>query len=333
MELVSILIPCFNSETWIAEAIESALNQTYSYKEVIVVDDGSTDGSLEIIKHYREWIRWETGPNRGGNAARNRLLALSKGTWLQYLDADDYLLPEKLALQMAYLAEQGRTDVLYGRVTKEAWIEGQVTQDLQVITEPHDPWILLARWYLPQTGGSLWRKAALEDVDGWKPDQPCCQEHELYLRLLMAGKRFTYCPHNGAIYRIWSEETVCHKNKPQTRQQRLMILDRAETFLRNTGELSCDRLTAISQARFEMARLTWPEDRVAAQQIVALLLQSNPAFKPLANQPGGHHPPLPYRLLWRFLGFRAAESIGDFIRPLRLTSARKVHPDTGAHPT
>ena len=70
--LVSILIPCYNAERWIAAAIESALEQTWPRKEVIVVDDGSTDHSLSIIKRYGEEIRWETGPNGGGNVARNR---------------------------------------------------------------------------------------------------------------------------------------------------------------------------------------------------------------------------------------------------------------------
>ena len=91
--LVSILIPCYNAERWIAQAIESALAQTWSEKEVIVVDDGSTDHSLEVIRQFDGRISWETGLNRGGNAARNRLLELARGEWLQYLDADDYLRP------------------------------------------------------------------------------------------------------------------------------------------------------------------------------------------------------------------------------------------------
>ena len=100
--LVSILIPCFNAEKWVAQAIESALAQTWSEKEVIVVDDGSTDNSLEIIRRFDGRIRWESGPNRGGGAARNRLLELASGEWLQYLDADDFLLPQKLERQIEF---------------------------------------------------------------------------------------------------------------------------------------------------------------------------------------------------------------------------------------
>jgi len=321
-DLVSILIPCHNAERWVGQAVESALTQTYSPVEVIVDDDGSGDGSLEVLKRFRDRIRLERGPNRGGNVARNRLLELASGEWVQYLDADDYLLQDKVASQMAYLREHPDTDVQYGLVTKEDWTEEGVSRDLQVIPEPRDPWILLARWYLPQTGGPLWRKSALLDVGGWKPNQPCCQEHELYLRLLTAGKRFAYCPHNGAIYRIWSEGTVCHRDKPQTRRQRLAILDRGEAFLRAAGDFTPARQSAFSMSRFQMARMTWPEDRAEAMRIVDALLQSEPGFRPLRNQPGGHHPPASYRMLWRLAGFSVAERAAEWSRFLRRAPTR-----------
>src|SRR5260221_12220127 len=100
MKKVSILIPCYNAERWIAQAIQSALDQTYANCEVIVADDGSFDRSLKIIRSFGERICCESGPNRGGNPTRNRLLELAHGDWVQYLDADDYLLPDKVARQV-----------------------------------------------------------------------------------------------------------------------------------------------------------------------------------------------------------------------------------------
>src|SRR5262249_39603678 len=154
--LVSILIPCFNAEKWVAQAIESALAQTWAEKEVIVVDDGSTDGSLEIIRRFDGRIHWESGPNRGANAARNRVLELAHGEWLQYLDADDYLLPEKVHTQAEFAHRHRDCDVIYSATVSEIKENGQLVHEKHQIPEPRDPWCLLAHWELPQTGGSLW---------------------------------------------------------------------------------------------------------------------------------------------------------------------------------
>ena len=207
---ISILIPCYNAEQWIGEAIDSALAQSYPHTEVIVYDDGSTDGSLDIIKSYGDRIRWGTGPNRGGGSARNWLLEQAKGEWIQYLDADDYLKPDKIANQVVVLQDLSTPiDVLYGPETLQYHEGEEVHQEEGNITHTDDPWAALMTWDLPQTGAPLWRKEALNDVGGWKEDQPVCQEHELYLRLLMAGKEFYYADAGGAIYRQWSTDTAC----------------------------------------------------------------------------------------------------------------------------
>jgi glycosyltransferase involved in cell wall biosynthesis len=97
---VSIIIPCYNAEQYVAEAIQSAIDQTYPYCEIIVIDDGSTDCSLDVIKSFGEKIRWESGPNRGGCAARNRGIELAGGDWIQFIDADDKIAPGKISEQM-----------------------------------------------------------------------------------------------------------------------------------------------------------------------------------------------------------------------------------------
>jgi glycosyltransferase involved in cell wall biosynthesis len=109
----SIVIPCYNAESWVAQAIESALGQTYPNVEVVVVDDGSTDSSLQVIERFKERIRYVTGPNRGPSAARNRGLQLARGEWIQFLDADDLLHPEKLALSFSSLAVAPKADFIW----------------------------------------------------------------------------------------------------------------------------------------------------------------------------------------------------------------------------
>src|SRR5437868_5782473 len=97
--LVTVAIPCFNAAQWIAKAVQSALDQTWPSVEIIVVDDGSTDGSLGVLAAFGEKIRVFSAAHRGGNHARNAALHAATGDWIQYLDADDELEPEKIARQ------------------------------------------------------------------------------------------------------------------------------------------------------------------------------------------------------------------------------------------
>jgi glycosyltransferase involved in cell wall biosynthesis len=309
--LISILIPCYNAERWIASAIESALAQTWPEKEVMVVDDGSTDKSLDVIKSFGDKIRWESGPNRGGNAARNRLLKLARGEWLQYLDADDYLRPEKVTRQAEFLAAHPDAEILFSPHTLERYLTGGTSVEDTVVPDPCDIWVLFARWFLPGTGSGIWSRQAVVEAGGWDEEQPCCQEHELYLRLLMAGKKFRYCRHGGYIYRHWGENTVSKRNKRETHVRRLAIVRRAEDFLRQRNELTPERLQAINQGRFETARMAWLYDPEFASQIIETIRHSQPAFVP-----DGQAAPAGYQVVYRTFGFQAAEQLAAWKRRL-----------------
>lgn len=102
MELVSILIPAYNAERWVGDAIQSALDQRWTRKEVIVVDDGSTDATLAAARKFESaQVKVVTQDNRGASSARNAALALAQGSYVQWLDADDILAVDKISSQMA----------------------------------------------------------------------------------------------------------------------------------------------------------------------------------------------------------------------------------------
>jgi GT2 family glycosyltransferase len=308
MHFVSILIPCYNAEQWIGEAIQSALDQTHPNKEVIVVDDGSTDGSLDVIRSFGQQILWETGPNRGGNAARNRLLELSKGTWLQYVDADDYLLPAKISNQLFHARED--TDIVFSPTLFEEWsTSGKQTHVYAEIPAPHEPWTLLAFWKLPQTGGPLFRRDAIVAAGGWNENRGCCQEHDLYFRLLRAGAKSIFTLDALAVYRYWSTDSVSRKNSQQLLCTKLDVLNTIEEHLLSTGQLSPERLDAISFTRFATARMLWPIDSNAALRAIKVLCTSNPGFRPKTNAA--------YTFLFSWLGFHMAETIAIKTRKLR----------------
>ena len=108
--LVSCVIPVFNGERHVREAIDSVLAQTHRPIEIVVVDDGSTDGTADAVRLYGDQVRYAHQANAGPPAARNHGLALARGDFVAFLDADDRWLPEKLAVQLARFAERPELD-------------------------------------------------------------------------------------------------------------------------------------------------------------------------------------------------------------------------------
>src|ERR1700730_15716470 len=99
--LVSILIPAYNAEPWIVDTVRSALAQTWARKEIIIVDDGSSDETLSIARQFAsKTVTVVTQDNQGASAARNKAFGLCQGDYVQWLDADDLLSPNKVASQI-----------------------------------------------------------------------------------------------------------------------------------------------------------------------------------------------------------------------------------------
>jgi GT2 family glycosyltransferase len=312
--LISILIPCYNASQWVAQSISSALAQTWPNKEVIVFDDGSTDASLEVIQSFGDKIRFESGPNRGANLARNRLLELARGQWLQYLDADDYLLETKVADQLTAVRDDDSLDVIYSPMTVESWLDGQANERVVLPVSSDDPWLLMARWQMPGTHAILMRRSAVLEVGGWKADQPCCQEHELFLRLMIAGKRFAYVAKPGAIYRHWSASTVSRRDPRQTLFRRLAIADAAEEHLTKTKAITGRHSDAFASQRIECARTLFRFDRSAAIETAAKAARIHPHYK---LKEAACFPRF-YRFFYNSFGFQVAETIAEMVRPLRM---------------
>lgn len=112
--LISVVMSVFNNRAYLGEAIESVLSQTGAPHELIVIDDGSTDGSADVVKSYGEGVRYVYQPNSGIGPATNRGLALATGEYLASLDSDDLWLPGKTAAQLAFLAADPSCDLVFG---------------------------------------------------------------------------------------------------------------------------------------------------------------------------------------------------------------------------
>jgi glycosyltransferase involved in cell wall biosynthesis len=114
--LVSVLITVYNAAPYLGEAIDSALAQTYQPVQVVVVDDGSDDGSAEVARRYGRSLLYDYQARGGIGAARNRAVELARGSFFTFLDADDRFPPDKLTLQMAAFDCDPELEVVYGHV-------------------------------------------------------------------------------------------------------------------------------------------------------------------------------------------------------------------------
>src|SRR5438132_1599837 len=110
---VSVVIPVYNGERYLADAIQSVRDQTYQNFEVIVVDDGSTDGSADVAQRFGEAIRYVHQANGGVCKARNAGIAAARGAYIAFLDQDDLWLPDKLAAQVTYLDSHPEVGAVY----------------------------------------------------------------------------------------------------------------------------------------------------------------------------------------------------------------------------
>lgn len=185
---VSAIIPCYNGEAFVGEAIESCLSQTYPDVEIIVIDDGSTDGSVDCIKAFGDAVKLIQLQHAGACVARNTGLQQASGDYVQFLDADDRLLENKFQIQVDFLGSH--PDI--GLVSCMGFLfgDGKPVRRKKGEQENPDPqgrdaFIYCLRYGL-STEAPLIRRAPLLKVGGFRIIA-CGQERDLHIRLGAAG--------------------------------------------------------------------------------------------------------------------------------------------------
>ncbi|HEX9998179.1 MAG TPA: glycosyltransferase [Abditibacterium sp.] len=247
--LVSVCIPCFNAQEFVAEAIESALGQTHPRVEVVVVDDGSSDASVAILEKFGDKIVFEASPNRGACAARNRALALSKGQYIQFLDADDRLVPRKIERQLPYLL-RGEADLVFCR----GFIFGDgkpMRPKKKSIVDPQgiDPFVYCLKQGL-STEGPLHRREWVERVNGFNESLKRAQELDFHLRLAACDARILLLDDLLYQHRDHSGPRITRGSQPVD-QMLLLLLDLSENLETSPYRFTPERRAALAGAIFQ----------------------------------------------------------------------------------
>lgn len=185
---ISVVIPCWNAEKWIGRTIASVLDQDYPRLELIVVDDGSTDRSLEIARSFGDRVLRETQSNKGVGAARNRGLALASSDYVLFLDADDLLLDGFLHVVGRHL-KKNRYDMLVAPLLVQTSHDRRLV-DVLFGLEGWEAWLgRFLEGALPQTGQVVWSTDFVRRIGGWNEKYEAYEDLEIGLRACLHRPR------------------------------------------------------------------------------------------------------------------------------------------------
>ncbi|SRR6266487_682867 len=225
--LVSILIAAYNAENTIAQTLESAIAQTWQRKEIIVVDDGSTDRTAEVVRQFKDVILLST-KNQGQSAAQNHAFSLSHGDYVQYLDADDLLLPDKIELQLAALRESDSPRILlsspwapfYYRTRRARFVRNSLWEDLFPVE-----WLLrkMREGIHMQTATWLVSRELAKTAGPWDTRLHFDQDGEYFCRVLLASEGTRFVPRTGVYYRMSGMNRVSFIGNSDKKKDSLLL--------------------------------------------------------------------------------------------------------------
>jgi glycosyltransferase involved in cell wall biosynthesis len=274
--LIAVIVPAYNLAGYLQEALESVLAQTVPTEllDVVVIDDGSTDDTAAVAARFAPRVRCIRQSNRGLPAARNRGVAETSAPYLAFLDADDRLLPEKLADQLSILEVDRSAAVVYSgwhyideagaRLPQRGWSreEGDLLGRLLLgnLMHPH---------------ATLVRRSLFESVGGFDETLTSVEDWDLWIRISLAGARWRLVDHAALEYRVRGDGM--HANPARMLANRLRVLDKV--FPR----LDSPALVALRPAAYRNAHLEAAADWARAAAIDDAIAETRAAARESAG--------------------------------------------------
>lgn len=227
--LVSILIPAYNAAEWISETLRSAVAQTWSRKEIIVVDDGSTDGTADVVRGFAsQGVKVVSIENKGLSGAVNHAFRLCQGDYIQELDSDDILAPDKIERQLAALREGDSKRLLlssawahfFYRTRRAHFIPTSLWQDLSPVE-----WLLrkLSENLHMQNATWLVSRELAEAAGPWDERLHYDQDGEYFARVVAASEGTRFVPESTIYYRVSGSNRISYLGNSDTKRNSLAL--------------------------------------------------------------------------------------------------------------
>ncbi len=321
--LVSIIIPAYNAERLLPFTLRSAMTQTWPRKEIIVVNDGSTDRTLEMAERLASKdVRIVSTSNQGLSAAVNHGISLSQGDYIQELDADDLLAPDKIERQLSALRDTDSKRILlsspwahfYYRPGSARFVPNSLWQDLSPV-----------EWLLRKMGENLHMQNAtwlvsrevIEAAGPWNASLRYDQDGEYFCRVLLASEGTRFVPEGRVFYRITGTSSISHIGDADQAKR--------DSLLRSI-KLHLKYLRSLEDSeRIRQACLAYLQTKLSyfypSQPAMVKELQS------MAAELDGHlgAPPLRWKYSWmeRFVGYKRARFAQEHLPQVKATFLRR----------
>jgi glycosyltransferase involved in cell wall biosynthesis len=317
--LVSILICAYNAEKTIADTLQSAIAQTWPRKEIVVVNDGSKDRTAEIIRQFKE-VKLISTENQGFSKAQNNVFRQSQGDYIQYLDADDLLAPDKIERQLAALRKDDSKRILlsspwapfYYRTRNAHFVRNSLWQDLSPVE-----WLLrkMAENIHMQNATWLVPRELAEEAGPWNIDLAYDQDGEFFCRVLLASDGTRFVPGTGIYYRASGMSSISFIGNSDRKKDSLLLSMKLHIqYLRSLEDSERVRLACLNYLQTWLINF-YPERPDIVKQV-----------EELATSIGGqlNKPRLRWKYAWlrKILGYKKAKYAQHYFPHLKASLVR-----------
>lgn len=283
LPLVSFIIPTYNAASYLIRAVDSALSQTYPNIEVIIVDDGSTDDTTQIVaRRYGARVRYLRQANAGPSAARNRGIAEAQGEFVHFLDADEFLLPTKVEKSYALFCEKPEIGVVYGHgIPLRSDDESEIPMDYPPLPSG---WVM-CHWLTGMMSGGTYgvtssfmvRRDAVLDVGGFPEDQRVAEDWDVWIRL---AARYPFAVLDEKLVYYFRRPDGLHVNRLNMALGRLQTFQRVRDYAGREKCLTDAKYNRMLASRWHVVAERYSEmgHRIEARQAFGEAIKLHPTL-------------------------------------------------------